>query len=341
MNKPVPVDQLLTPAEYQAVLRQDPVAFIQRCFHELNPQTQFLWNWHVEILVGKLDAVRRGAITRLVINIQPRSLKSLCASVALPAWWLGRDPATQILCVSYAQDLADKLSRDSRAIMNTAWYQRLFSTRLSAEKQSVQEFVTTAQGYRLATSVGGVLTGRGADVLIIDDPLKPDEAVSETRRKQVNEWYDHTLYSRLNDKQHGRIILIMQRLHEDDLVGHVLAQEDWEVVSFPAIAEKDEEHVVDTAYGRFQHVRRAGELLHPERESRETLDQIRRTMTEYNFAGQYQQTPAPLGGGIIKEASFKRYDPADLTAPDRQRPTTRWAAPPFRLGAACPFFLRS
>jgi predicted phage terminase large subunit-like protein len=312
MNKPAGTDPLLTPAEYQAVLRQDLGAFIQRCFYELVPQAPFLWNWHLEILAAKLAAVQRGEVRRLIINIAPRHLKSLCASIALPAWWLGHDPAAQILCVSYAQDLADKLSRDARAVMNTSWYQEVFSTRLSSDKNSVQEFVTTAQGFRLATSVGGVLTGRGADLIIIDDPLKPDEAVSEVQRKKVNEWYDNTLYSRLNDKQYGRIILIMQRLHEEDLVGRVLNQEGWEVVSFPAIAEKDEEYAVDTVFGAFRHRRRAGDPLHPERESRETLERIRRTIGEYNFAGQYQQAPAPLGGGIVKESYFKRYGPEDL-----------------------------
>ena len=126
--------------------------------------------------------------------------------------------------------------------MEKKWYQQLFSTRLSPDKQSVQEFATTQYGYRLATSVGGVLTGRGADVIIIDDPLKPDQALSESQRKHVNEWYDHSLYNRLNSKETGCIILIMQRLHQDDLVGHVLEKEDWDIVSFPAIAEQAEEH---------------------------------------------------------------------------------------------------
>src|SRR5438034_8850469 len=106
--------------------------------------------------------------------------------------------------------------------------------------------VFNRQGYRLATSTGGVLTGRGADIILIDDPLKPEEALSDAQRKAANEWYDHTLYSRLNDKRHGAIVIIMQRLHEDDLVGHVLAQEGWEILSFPAIAEKDEEHRIET-----------------------------------------------------------------------------------------------
>ena len=139
------------------------------------------------------------------------------ASIAFPAWCLGHGPSAQILCVSYAQDLADKLARDCRSIMMSRWYQQVFPTRLAPHRQAVQEFITTRQGYRLATSTGGVLTGRGADIILIDDPLKPEEALSEAQRQAANEWYDHTLYSRQNDKRHGAIVTIMQRLHEDDL----------------------------------------------------------------------------------------------------------------------------
>jgi len=306
---------ILTPTEYRALLRQDLCGFSQRCFHQLNPQTPLHMNWHIEVMTAKLEACRQGKIRRLIINIPPRHLKSLCASIALPAWHLGHNPAAQILCVSYAQDLSDKLARDFRSVMMSDWYNALFPTRPAGQRQSIQEFVTTKQGFRLATSVGGVLTGRGADLIIIDDPLKPDEALSDSQRKAVNNWYDNTLYSRLNDKQNGCIILIMQRLHEDDLVGHVLGQENWEVVSFPAIAEQDESHTIDTPYGICRFTRRAGEVLHPERESHETLDNIRRTMGEYHWAGQYQQAPAPAGGGLIKEEWFKRYEPGDL--PDR------------------------
>lgn len=173
-----------------------------------------MMNWHIEVLAAELEVALQGKIRRLIINIPPRHLKSLCASIALPAWALGFNSAMQLMCVSYAQDLSDKLARDSRSIMMSDWYKKTFRTRLSPQKQSVQEFVTTNHGYRLATSVGGVLTGRGADMIIIDDPLKPDEALSESPRKAVNDWYDNTLYSRLNDKQQGCIILIMQRLHE-------------------------------------------------------------------------------------------------------------------------------
>jgi len=155
--------------------------------------------------------------------------------------------------------------------------------------------------------VGGVLTGRGADIIIIDDPLKPEEALSQAQRQAANEWYDHTLYSRLNDKLSGAIVLIMHRLHEDDLAGHVLAQEDWEVVRLPAIAYENELHRVETVFGRQSFGRKAGEVLHPEREPQEMLAQLRRTIGTYNFSGQYQQAPSPLGGGMIKAGWFKSY----------------------------------
>src|SRR5438045_9482611 len=112
--------------------------------------------------------------------------------------------------------------------MMSPWYRKIFRTRLAPHRQAVQEFITTGQGYRLATSTGGVLTGRGADIILIDDPLKPEEALSEAQRQACNDWYDHTLYSRQNNKSSGAIVIIMQRLSEDDLIGHVLAQEPWE-----------------------------------------------------------------------------------------------------------------
>jgi hypothetical protein len=165
-----------SPAEYQAILRSDLGFFAERCFYELNPQTAFLMNWHIEVIAAKLTAVREGKIRRLIITLPPRHLKSLLASIAFPAWCLGHDPSAQILCVSSAQDLADKHARDCRSIMMSGWYRRIFPTRLSPHRHAVQEFITTRQGYRLATSTGGVLTGRGADLILIDDPSKPEEA---------------------------------------------------------------------------------------------------------------------------------------------------------------------
>jgi hypothetical protein len=284
----------LTQREEDAQLRLDFAAFAQRCFRELNPLTPFAMNWHVEVMAAKLTAVYQGKIRRLIVNVPPRYLKSLLGSVAFPAWCLGREPGTQTLCVSYAQDLADKLARDCRRIMMCDWYQRAFPTRLSPQRQAVPEFETTAQGCRLATSVGGVLTGRGADLIIIDDPLKPEEALSQSQRRAANDWFDHTLYSRLNDKRKGAIVLIMHRLHEDDLVGHVLAQEEWEIVRFPAIAEEDETFVMETVWGKRRFTRRPGEALRAAGDARADPPHHRRI--------QFRR-PVPAGALAIRRRS--------------------------------------
>jgi predicted phage terminase large subunit-like protein len=303
----------LKPNEYHAFLRQDFCAFIERCFYALNPMTDLLWNWHLDVIAAALEACRRGETTRVIINVPPRSLKSLCANTFV-AFLLGQDPSAQVICASYNQDLANRHALDSRTILMSRFYQDLFPrTRLSPYRQSVHDFMTTQQGCRLSTSVGGVLTGRGADYIIIDDPLKPDEALSDTQRTSVNNWFDHTLYTRLNDKKTGRIIIIMQRLHEDDLVGHVLGLgEPWTVIRFPAVADQDEIHTIRTPYGIRRFHRRAGEPLHPEREPLEVLNHTREVLGQYNFSGQYQQDPAPLGGGMVKAAWFKTYTPEEL-----------------------------
>jgi len=303
---------ILEAFEYGAALRLDPYAFLERVFYQLHPNGGFSHNWHVELIASELDACRRGETRRLIINLPPRSLKSIAVSVAFVAYWLGHDPSARIICASYGQDLATKHALDTRTIMASDWYQWVFPTRLSQSNQAVEDFSTTAHGFRMATSVGGVLTGRGADVIILDDILKPDEALSDTQRRRANDWYSNTLYSRLDDKKTGVIIIVQQRLHEDDLVGHVLGQEDWRVVSLPAIAGKDETHLIKTPYGSHRFTRRVGEALHPEREPIHVLDSLRRTLGEYNFAGQYQQAPAPLGGGLVKREWFREYTDAEL-----------------------------
>jgi predicted phage terminase large subunit-like protein len=301
----------LSREEYLAALRSDFYTFLHRCFVELNPSLRFLSNWHIELLAATLQGLGKGDLRRLIINIPPRHLKSLAASIALPAWLLGHDPTLAIINVTYGQELSDKFARDCRTVMSSSWYKQAFTTRLVNERGALQELLTTRGGSRFATSVGGVLTGRGADLILIDDPLKPTDAMSEARRLGANEWFDGTLYSRLNDKANGAIAIIMQRLHEDDPVGHVLQREPWTILSFAAIAEVDESYQMDTLFGPRTFSRKIGEALHPARESIETLEIIRLTIGAYNFAGQYQQTPAPTGGGMAKEAWFRRFKPGE------------------------------
>ena len=300
--------QGLTQREIDVALRNDLSLFAERSFLQLQPGTAFLPNWHIELMAAKLRDCALGKIRRLIINIPPRYMKSLTASVAFPAWLLGLNPAAQIIAVSYAQELANKHSLDCRAVVESDWYRRLFpGTRLSASKNAVTEFATTKRGFRMATSVGGTLTGRGGDFLIIDDPIKPDDAVSEAVRNNCNAWYDGVLFTRQNNKNTACIILVMHRLHEDDLVGHVLEQEDWEVLSLPAIAEEDQAFSVDTPWGPQTYGRSAGGILHPAFESEDALKVTRATIGEYNYAGQYQQSPAPLGGGMVKKEWLKTY----------------------------------
>ena len=302
---------LISPHDYAALLRSDLVAFIHRAFCDLNPQTLFMPAPYIELMASRLEDCRSGKSRRLIINLPPRSLKSHCVSIAFAAWLLGHNPATQIIAASYGQDLADKLARDTRTLMEADWYRALFPTRLSARK-AVNDFTTTAGGTRMATSVGGVLTGRGADVIVIDDPLKPDQALSEVGRKAVNEWYDNTLLSRLNNKRTGCIIVVMQRLHQDDLIGHVLPQDDWTVLSFPAIAEEAECVPFWTPYGTRRFIRQPGEALHPDREAVAEYEAMRRRIGLYNFSSQYQQRPIPISGNLVKREWLRSYGPDDV-----------------------------
>jgi len=225
--------------------------------------------------------------------------------VAFPAWALGRDPTLKIICASYSNELAGKHARDFRAVMESAWYRKVFPrTRISKEKNTELEVMTTARGGRLATSVEGTLTGRGGNIIIIDDPMKPNEAASETRLQAVRDWFDHTLLSRLNNKNEDVIILIMQRLHEGDLAGHLLEKGGWTHLNLPAIAEVS--GTIPIGDDQF-YERAAGEALHPERESLETLEGIRRNLGTFNFSAQYQQNPIPLEGNLIRWEWFQTY----------------------------------
>lgn len=302
----------LSQNEFDVLLRNDLANFIARTFAHLDPQTEFAHNWHLDLLADRLMQVRQGKIRRLIITVPPRSGKSISASVAFPAWVLGQSPASRIICASYGQELANKLARDTAAVMSSDWYCRVFPTRLASNRSAAADFETTMRGGRMATSVGGVLTGRGGDIVIIDDPVKPDEAMSDAQRQAANDWFDNTLYTRLNDKRTGAIVIIMQRLHLDDLVGHVLEQEPWEVVNLPAIAGRDETWNYSTFMGPTQFIRLEGELLHPEREPPSVLEALRKTLGEYAFSAQYLQAPVPLGGGIVKAEWLRYYAPAEL-----------------------------
>jgi predicted phage terminase large subunit-like protein len=313
------------PRVLQALLRQHQSAYIQKVFGEINPGTIFMHSWHIEAIAHVLQQCVDGRITRLVITLPPRGLKSLCVSIAFPTWLLGHRPSTEIICVSYAQDLAAQFSRSSRQIMTSPWYRDTFpATRLA--RSSEEHLQTTRNGGRLATSIGGALTGMGGDFIIIDDPQKAQDAQSEANRQRVGEWFDTTLFSRLNDKARGVIIVVMQRVHMNDLAGQLLARDGWTHLNLPAIAEIPAD--IPLPGGRI-HQRHAGDVLHPARESRKELEQIRQSIGSYHFSAQYLQRPAPLEGnlirwewlvfdadGLVRESSDRIYQSWDMALKD-------------------------
>ena len=291
----------------ESICRDDFPSFLMKCFNTLRPGATFLSTWHVYAIAYHLELVRLGQIRRLIINAPPRTLKSFMSSVAFPAFVLGHDPTKRIIAVSYGSELANALHNEFRTIMRALWYQRLFpSTQISQLKNTECELATTQNGFRLATSIDGTLTGRGGDLVVIDDPLKASDVLSDSKRDRVNEWFSNTLLSRLDDKRTGAIVLVMQRLHCDDLTGTLLlGSEPWTLLSLPAIAEQDE--TIQIGPDQF-HTRRAGDVLHPEREPSDVVDSIRSQVGSDTFAAQYQQAPVPPGGAMIKRHWVQRYD---------------------------------
>nr|WP_166177853.1 phage terminase large subunit [Altererythrobacter segetis] len=296
------------PALLSTARRQFFPLFLVKAFetlHSGDPPLEL--GWYLKALCHALEQVHAGAERRLVVTMPPRHLKSVTTSVAWVAWTLGHDPRTKIMVASYSQDLARYHSNQTRMLMECDWYKRDFpKTRISDRGNRALELETTAGGERKAVSVGGSITGFGADIIIVDDCMKADEARSPTQRQEVRNWYDNTLLSRLNDKATGRIISIQQRLHEDDLPAYML-EKGYRHLNLPAIAEKEEEVAIGT--GRV-HVRKVGDLLNPAREDRATLDQLRRDLGPVVFSAQYQQKPVTAEGNMIRLDWLGTYDEA-------------------------------
>jgi predicted phage terminase large subunit-like protein len=293
------------PKVLAALLRENFPSFVHRCVLTLNPGSLFLPNWHIDAIAYQLEGIRTGEITRLIINLPPRSLKSLMVSVAFPAFLLGHDPRRRIIGICYGADLAIKHASDFRAIVQSPWYRRAFP-RMQIKRSLDVEVQTTKRGFRKATSIYAALTGFGGDCFIIDDPQKAVDAQSESQRNALNQWFSNTLISRLDNKETGAIIVVMQRVHQNDLTGYLLENAgEWTVLSLPAIAVEEER----VALGKNAvHLRRVGEALHPEHESLRALEALQKVAGSDVFSAQYQQSPVPPGGAMIKRDWLRYYD---------------------------------
>jgi predicted phage terminase large subunit-like protein len=285
--------------------RRDFLSFLIRAFPHISGGANLDLNWHLDAIAYQLQRVNAGACRRLLVTLPPRNLKSITISVAWVAWCLGHDPSLSFVCVSYSNELSEKHARNCRAIIQSPWYRRLFPrTLIAASRSAVHDFDTVGGGGRLATSIGGTLTGRGGDIIIIDDPIKPEDAMSETTRKAVNDWFHSTLASRLNDKKRGAIITVMQRLHHYDLAGLLVESGEWDELSLAAIAP--EAAIVPLTRSRVYR-RAAGETLHAAREPVDELMRIKATVGSTIFSAQYQQQPVPAEGNMIRADWLKTY----------------------------------
>lgn len=266
------------------LLKNNFSSFLHKSFNTINPGISYINNWHLIVISDYLEQVKNGSIKKLIINMPPRALKSVCVSVAFPAWLLSHNPALRIIAASYSQTLSIKHSLDCKLIILSDWYKKLFpKTILSNKHNQKSKFLTTQNGFRFATSIGGSVTGEGGDVLIIDDPHNPTYIHSKKIRHKVIDWYEQTFASRLNDQNNGKIILVMQRLHEEDLAGHLLkkSSSDWHLLKIPAIADRD--------YIFNNYIFKEGEILYTH--LTEYFSHLSSEIGIENFSAQYLQKP--------------------------------------------------
>lgn len=282
--------------------RRSLIDFVEAAWHLHHPRTEFLRSWHHDAICEHLEGVTAGEIQRLIINVPPGCTKSFIVSVYWPAWTWTHSPERQFLCASYSGELSTRDTRRSRTVLQSPWYQRrwgdVFS--FSGDQNRKTRFDNDRAGFRIATSVGGSVTGERADVLILDDPHKTEEELSEARRATDLGWLDSTWSTRHNDERTSADVVVMQRLHEEDATGHLLEQwEDVVHLRLPMEYEPEAACVTDTGFGDPRE--EPGELLHPERFDRESVARLKRRLGSYGSAGQLQQDPAPTEGGILKK----------------------------------------
>lgn len=280
--------------------RRDLSRYSREAWPVIEPKTAYSHNWHIEAITEYLTAVTQGQILRLLINMPPRYMKSIAVSVMWPTWcWLTR-PSSRWIFVSYSQSLSTKHSIDRRTLIQSDWYRQhwghLYS--LADDQNAKTEYQNDRRGVMVATSVGGTATGKGGDVIVVDDLHNPTEAQSDIQRETAITFFDQTLSTRLDNKKTGAIVVVMQRLHEKDLSGHLLERGNYVYLKLPAEAEK--RTIIHLPISGRNIVREEGDFLWPEREGSTELAAQKRAMGSYAYAGQYQQRPSPAEGGILK-----------------------------------------
>lgn len=334
----------LTPAQvealYTGLCRDSFAEFVRAAWHLAGTTEPLVWGWHLDALCVHLEAVERGEIARLVINIPPGHAKSKIVEVLFPAWCWARRPETQFICASHAAALAERDSVYCRQLIESDWYRRRFMSdwRIKPDQNAKGFWANTREGHRYATGIGG--TGRRGDIVLIDDPIEAINAYSKAHRDLANRWIGQTLPTRFNDAKTGRIVLIMQRLHDEDCAGFVLGGQGWVHLRLPSeyepqspcvthrLVERDGERVSEELWRDPR--TEENELLFPAKFPREVLDQLKQpnALGIEGFSSQHQQRPSPAGGLMFKLEWWRWWKPDGVAPADRgPRPRGAYEGP--------------
>jgi predicted phage terminase large subunit-like protein len=284
--------------------------FVQRAWPivETDFDKPLVWNWHLDVMCQRLEQITYGEPgQRLIVNIPPGCMKSLLISVFWPCWEWASNPSLRYLTAAYSTDNTIRDNLNARAIITSDWYQRYYKVRLKDDQNVKMKFDTTAGGWRIASSVGGRATGEHPDRIIIDDPHKADDVHSDVKRSDVIRWNDRTISTR-GAVRGASVVLVMQRLHEEDLAGHLIGMEGWDHICFPMRYETTREAEPNWRPDPRDPRTEAGELLWPQLFTEEILRPMEALLGPYGVAGQMQQRPAPEGGGLFHREWFEIVD---------------------------------
>ena len=282
--------------------------YVRQAWHVVEPATPFVPGWHIDAICEHLEAISAGELKRLIINVPPRHMKSLLVSVFWPTWEWTQHPSKRFLTASYAQGLSTRDAVKSRRMIQSPWYQQRWGQvfQMAGDQNEKMRYENDQAGYRIATSVGGTATGEGGDVLVLDDPHKASEILSTIKRETDLDWLRETWSTRLNDPKTGAEVIVMQRLHEKDATGYLLAEVGgYEHLCLPA--QFEEVRRCSTPIGWTDPRQVEGELLWGDRFDAEALATLVGKLGSYGAAGQLQQRPSPAGGGIVKVEWFHYY----------------------------------
>jgi predicted phage terminase large subunit-like protein len=285
-------------------------AFVCAAWHVLEPMNSFVPGFHLDAICDHLQAITKRQIRHLLINVPPRHMKSLAVGVFWPAWEWIANPHRRWLFASYAMSLSERDSNKCRSLIVSPWYQKHFgdSFQLSTDQNTKLRFENDKSGHRIATSVGGSATGEGGDRVVVDDPHNVIDRESDAERARTLIWWDETMSTRLNDPKKGSKVIVMQRIHEKDLSGHVLEQGGYTHLRLPAEFELSRRCVVRLPDFGWKDPREAdGALLWQARFGKEELAELKVALGPEGYAGQFQQRPAPMGGARFRGEWFRYY----------------------------------